>query len=94
VIKITKHGRGVFADRPFIKNELVESCECLYLASQDLLPNHPILFYAYWINEKTVALALGNGSLYNHNPKPNLVFDHQDNKINFRALILLRKTKN
>jgi SET domain-containing protein len=62
-------GRGVYARKDILKNEVIEVCPLL--VGKD---NHaPVLAdYKFWLPGKQVAVALGYGSLYNHDQdRPN-----------------------
>jgi len=74
-------GRGVFATTDIKKGEIVEHCETLFSIDPvdvALLTRSPlvqkIFFNLFSKPEKSVAIALGNGSLYNHSETPNMVF--------------------
>ncbi|WP_408097134.1 SET domain-containing protein-lysine N-methyltransferase [Peredibacter sp. HCB2-198] len=67
-----KKGRGVFADQAVIKKQIIETCELLLMDLQEVGPT--LEGYVYQYNKKLVALALGNGSLYNHSDDPNSHF--------------------
>lgn len=71
----SKKGRGVFANKPFKKGELVERCELIILPAKDIRLIDKTFLYNYYFGwgrkQKAAALALGNGSLYNHSYAPN-----------------------
>lgn len=67
-----KKGRGVFADQGVIKKQVIEECELLLMDLHEVGPT--LEGYVYQYNKKLVALALGNGSLYNHSNQPNSRF--------------------
>ena len=67
-----RKGRGVFADQVVIKEQLIEVCELLLMDLHEVGPT--LEGYVYQYNKKLVAVALGNGSLYNHSDTPNSRF--------------------
>lgn len=74
-------GRGVFATTDFLKDEIVEECQTLFTIDTltvDVLTRLPfiqkVFFNLFEKPEKSVAIALGTGSLYNHSSTPNLEF--------------------
>ena len=73
-------GFGVFTDEPIKENAIVEQCPALSLTGFDITQLPPLLQrYVYnWavdgkLTEEKVAL-LGNGMIYNHNDKNNLLY--------------------
>jgi SET domain-containing protein len=74
MIKQTPHGRGVFADRDYRRGDMVEACECIFVRTKYLPDSNPLSYYAFWVRRGVVALALGNGSLYNHSSTPNIYY--------------------
>ncbi|WPU64121.1 SET domain-containing protein-lysine N-methyltransferase [Peredibacter starrii] len=67
-----KKGRGVFADQKIEKQQIIEECELLLMDLHEVGPT--LEGYVYQYSKKLVALALGNGSLYNHSNQPNSRF--------------------
>ncbi len=66
-------GRGVFAAADIKKNELIEACHLILMDLNDVHGSLESYIYEYSTN--TAAIALGNGSLYNHSDDPNSEFD-------------------
>lgn len=95
-VKNTKSmGRGVFAAQSFNKNQIVEVSPCLNWddRTQDIVQNSTLRFYVFkgrTYNESV--LALGNGSLFNHNPKGNITYDY-DAKRNVMVFKAIRTIK-
>jgi SET domain-containing protein len=90
VRNVAGKGRGVFAQKQFVKDEMVERAPVIVLPThQEQFLDQTVLkdYYYYW-NKATVALALGLGSLYNHSYTPNAryVKQHADAVIEFVAL--------
>ncbi|MBC6368329.1 SET domain-containing protein-lysine N-methyltransferase [Algoriphagus sp. AK58] len=84
-------GRGVFAGRCFRKGELIERCCIIELDQGDhyrfagnILERYVFLWDK---RKKSLALALGFGSLYNHSPEPNCSYTREINQkiLTFRA---------
>ena len=94
-IKLTiKKGRGVFAKKNFLKDELIESCQIIPFSADDADKIELTFLSNYWFAWKTEenpseygALCLGDGSLYNHSTTPNafLFKDYDHNLIHFIA---------
>jgi SET domain-containing protein len=69
-------GRGVFAQKQFAKNEVIERAPVIVLPTQQeqFLDQTALKDYYYYWNAETVAVALGFGSLYNHAYTPNACY--------------------
>ena len=84
-------GRGVYTNSSLQKGDQVEECELLLLP----LVNVPreIEGHVFEFTQKTAAIALGNGSLYNHSDNPNCSFsvNHHRKKIIFKTLRRIKK---
>jgi SET domain-containing protein len=87
VIKRDKiKGRGVYTTEDISKDSVIEICELLILdlnhVPDELEP------YVYEYTNKTAAVALGNGSLYNHSDRPNCYFDidYRNKKLVIKSL--------
>lgn len=81
-------GRGVIATKRIKKDTLIESCPVLLFD----VPNgerHLLEEYAFRWTETKIALALGNGSLYNHSYTPNAEY-FQDKKAKCLLFYALR----
>lgn len=76
IVGLTKVGRGVFAQRPFAKGEVVETCPLIVKPTDDWGP--ALRDYVFQHDDDNSALALGLCSLYNHAAKPNLVYEYDD----------------
>lgn len=84
VKKSPLHGYGVFAGKKIKKGEIVEEC-CFLEISRDLNPPED---YAFNHGEKSAALLLGYGMLYNHSDVKNVayIFDQQKQIYLFTAV--------
>lgn len=76
--KIPKAERGVFANVDIKKGETIETCPIIELQEHELsgLGESILLHYVYFFGEKKerLLLALGFGSIYNHQYLPNAVY--------------------
>lgn len=84
-------GLGVFAARKIERGEVVEVCPVLVLPVESLYSpagTSPLKDYVFTWSSKTVGLALGYGSLYNHSYKPNLRSEDSSGRI--KRFIALR----
>lgn len=82
------HGTGVFANRRFEADEVIERCPVLTLsgADADAVVDTVLGNYVYeW--EHGYALALGFGSLYNHSHRPSARYemDYDNDEIHMVA---------
>ena len=69
-------GRGVFAQTPFIKGEIIERAPVIVIPKEQVeFIDKTVLFnYYYSWSEGQIAIALGFGSLYNHSYHPNCFY--------------------
>jgi SET domain-containing protein len=79
VLKIPGKGRGVVSVKKVKKFTLIEECPVLLFKVQEN-EKHLLEGYSFRWDKNQIALALGNGSLYNHSSNPNLL--HLQNKKN------------
>lgn len=78
VRRIKGKGRGVFARRPIREGEVIEKVPILVVPAEELKRGAEwtsLGNYCFLWNRRTVALALGYGSLYNHSYRPNARYD-------------------
>ncbi|MGH1373631.1 MAG: SET domain-containing protein-lysine N-methyltransferase [Cellvibrionaceae bacterium] len=74
-------GRGVFANRAFLKGELVDTCPVVVLLKPPTLlpPRIQTLVYSWSTligsSSPSTALPLGYGALYNHNNPANMRYE-------------------
>lgn len=83
-------GRGVFTEEEIQKGQVIEVCELLLMKLEEV-PD-VLEGYVYQYNQKQAAVALGNGSLYNHNSRANseFSFDHRKKLLILRAKRLIK----
>lgn len=85
-------GRGVFTAEALQPNDIIEICPIIKIPKQQKDIIHQTCLHDYyfiWEEEGFGAcLALGYGSLYNHDPDPNatVILDYTDNTILIKAL--------
>jgi len=85
-------GRGVFADAPIRRGEIIEVCPVIPLTKSDeeKLGQTILDYYMFaWGREQQAAcIALGFGGLYNHSSSPNAVVYEvtSESRIEFVAL--------
>ena len=85
-------GRGVFCAHDISKGDLIEICPMLILKKSELKTIHKTSLHDYYFlwgeARDTPALALGNGSIYNHetNPNADFILDFEDESIEIIAL--------
>ena len=103
-----RYGRGVFATRDIKKGSIVEVVPILKIGTyskgnilKDYVWSSYVWveddeYYGNWRAEKAFSIiALGYGSLYNHNKNPNITFDrwHNKNFWEFKAVRDIKKGK-
>jgi uncharacterized protein len=69
-------GRGVFAEKDFIKGDIIETAAVIVIPKEQVkLITHTVLYNYYfnWHGE-SAAIALGLASLFNHSYYPNAVY--------------------
>ena len=70
-------GRGVFATRDLSEDEEIEHCPVIVVPADEATDVCATVMghYAYGWDDGAVAIALGFGSLYNHAPDPNAIYE-------------------
>ena len=96
-IRETRNGRGVIATKNYRVGELIEESHVIVLNKSDTKKIDDTVLYDYYYSwgEKgdLAAIALGNGSLYNHSYKPNAKYVKRldAKRINFIAIKPIQK---
>jgi SET domain-containing protein len=72
ILKDPVKGRGVYADEDIKKSSLIEECHLLLIDYDEI--SEGLEGYVYEFSKRKAAVALGNGSLYNHSSQPNAAF--------------------
>ena len=71
-------GRGVFTSQPIEEGDVIEICPVIVIPKSELPIIHKTVLHDYyflWGNDhEECAIALGFGSIYNHELKPNAKF--------------------
>jgi SET domain-containing protein len=89
---IASKGRGVFTSEPLSVDDLIEICPVIICSEDDLPLIHQTRLHDYYFlwgeAEDKCAIALGYGSLYNHDYKPNARYevDFEAETISFYCL--------
>ncbi len=92
IAETDKKGRGVFSSSEIHKGDLIEICPVIVLPETELLHIDQTQLYNYYflwgIQQKKCAIALGYGSLYNHDYHPNARYelDMTNRSIDFYCL--------
>jgi SET domain-containing protein len=89
-IKITKIGRGVFSKKEIKPNQTIEISPIIRIPQSqiELIDKTDIHNYYFAMPDKSIGLALGYGSLYNHSYTPNAKYseDNENNQFIFTCL--------
>lgn len=86
-IRLTSQkGRGIFAIADIRPGEIIEVCQLILTDMDDI--QGVLEAYIFQYKKNVAAVALGNGSLYNHSDKPNaeFYFNYRNKVLVFRAL--------
>lgn len=79
IVNEASKGRGVFTSEDISKGSIIEICHVIILNKEDTRMIHETHLHDYYfvwdIVKKTSALALGYGSLYNHDDNNNAEFE-------------------
>ncbi len=92
ITQTNSRGRGVFCAHDISKGDLIEICPMLILEKKELKTIHKTSLHDYYFlwgeKQDTPAIALGNGSIYNHKTKPNadFILDFEDETIEIIAI--------
>lgn len=90
-VRQSKFGRGVFANRDILKDELIHIAPVVVLSKEEFEVIDTTILGNYVFNWEakygTCALALGYGSLFNHSYSPNAIYKlrKKSNTIEFYA---------
>lgn len=91
-IKQNRSGRGVYATRVYKNGDTIEICQLIILGKTDTEKINQTSLYNYYYSwgdtNNQAAIALGNGSLYNHSYTPNAIYkkDVDSDTIRFVAI--------
>jgi len=81
-------GLGVFADRDFDKDEVVEICPYLLIHKDEMDDDCSVCDYTFEFDDDTEVLMLGYGSMYNHHQNNNLEYVYDEDKDLFEYVTL------
>ncbi len=78
-------GRGVYASEKISKGEIIEVCELIIVDLENI--SGELERFAYQYTKTKAAIALGNGSLFNHSKNANSDFsiNHRQQRLYIRA---------
>lgn len=85
-------GRGVFTSQPIASGEIIEVCPVLIIPKLELPIIHKTVLHDYYFlwgdDLEDCAIALGFGSIYNHelHPNANFILDIQNKTIDIEAI--------
>lgn len=95
VIQTKKMGRGVVANKAFLKGDIIEASPCLTWNqdSEKLIHKTDLDFYVFNDDNSGSVLALGVGSLFNHSAKDNATYKYnkETNELIFMATKKIKK---
>lgn len=97
-IKETKtFGRGIYSNRNIPKNIVIEINPLIVLSKThtNIAKNTCLNNYFYYYDQNKCAIALGHGSLFNHNSIPNVTYeiDKKTNTVKFITLVEVLKNQ-
>lgn len=78
VKRVKGKGRGVFAQQPIRKGDIIEKVPKILLPLHMIVNGYdnPDIMRCFFMHDsKTIAVCLGYGSLYNHSYKPNAIYE-------------------
>jgi uncharacterized protein len=88
----TDFGRGVFTSIDISEGDLIEVCPIILIPKRELPIIHKTVLHDYYFlwgeNLEDCAIALGNGSMYNHrlHPNANFILDIENKTIDIEAI--------
>ena len=87
-----KHRYGMFSTEDIQKDSVIEICPIRVIPGEQarqIVRGYILYEYYFEWKKDSIALALGNGSLYNHSPSPNAHFeaDYKNQYIIFKAAV-------
>jgi SET domain-containing protein len=76
-LKTTKEmGRGIYAARDILENEVIMECEVLVLNESDTIKVNEtdLKYYTFKYTDSRDCLVLGHGEIFNHSDMPNVSY--------------------
>jgi SET domain-containing protein len=92
IMETEKSGRGVFTSIDLSSGDLIEICHVIEIPAVELPVIHKTVLHDYYFvwgeDNKSCAVALGFGSLYNHAIQPNadFILDFENKTIEIMAI--------
>lgn len=92
ISEIPKKGRGVYTSMDIISGDTIEICPVIIIPKLQLPIIHKTILHDYYFlwgeHMEDCAIALGFGSLYNHevHPNANFILDLENNTIDIVAI--------
>ena len=87
----TINSRGVFANKNFYKNDIIEICPCIKINNL-IYPEVPLENYTFKLNKKYSIVAFGYCSMYNHSNTPNALWHiMNENQISIQIIKDIKK---
>jgi SET domain-containing protein len=86
-----KHRYGMYCTEDIAEGSVIEICPIIVIPGEqarEIVRGYVLYEYYFEWKRDSIAIALGYGSLYNHSPQPNAVFepDYKGQYIIFKAL--------
>ena len=80
IIQDDVFGRGLYAARDLARGTIVEMAELLVLSESDTVKVNQtdLQYYTFKYNDKQDCLVMGNGEIFNHSDKPNVMYTLTD----------------
>ena len=80
-IRLTDIGRGIFSKKKIQPNEIIEVSPIIKIpeSQTNLIDKTKIHDYYFLMPDKSIGVALGYGSLYNHSFSPNAKYEADEN---------------
>jgi SET domain-containing protein len=92
IMETEKSGRGVFTSIDLSSGDLIEICHVIEIPAVELPVIHKTVLHDYYFvwgeDNKSCAIALGFGSLYNHaiHPNADFILDFENKTIEIMAI--------
>jgi uncharacterized protein len=92
IVDSVDKGRGVYTAVPISEGDLIEVCPIIFIPKRELPIIHKTVLHDYYFlwgdDLDQCALALGYGSLYNHelHPNANFILDIENKTIDIEAI--------
>jgi len=92
IMEISDRGRGVFTSVDIQKDDVIEICPIIFIPKSELPIIHKTILHDYYFlwgeDMEDCAIALGYGSLYNHeiHPNANFILDIEEKTIDIVAI--------